>query len=75
MLRPGVTSGVAMQSDFAAARELLECAQNRLCGNDQTSQGVRARLDVMIEELAAAEFQKRPLTVLPFPRARPPRIP
>lgn len=29
MLRPGVTSGVAMQSDFAAARELLECAQNR----------------------------------------------
>ena len=65
--------GVAMQSDFAAARELLECAQNRLCGEDETSQRIRARLDVMIEEIAAAEFQKSPLTIVPFPKSRPPR--
>jgi len=62
-----------MQSDFAAARELLECAQNRLCGNDETSQSVRAKLDVLIEEIAAAEFHKVPLTIVPFPRTRPPR--
>ncbi|QKC97281.1 hypothetical protein EB231_23295 [Mesorhizobium sp. NZP2298] len=62
-----------MQSDFAAARELLECAQNRLSGNDETSRSVRAMLDVLIEEIAAAEFQKAPLTIIPFPRTRPPR--
>ena len=63
-----------MHSDFAAARELLECAQNRLCGQDETSRSVCGRLDVMIEEIAAAEFQKAPLlTIVPFPRTRLPR--
>ena len=61
-----------MRSDFAAARELLECAQNRLCGMDETSQRVRLTLDALIEEIAIAEFRKAPVTVVPFPRARPP---
>lgn len=65
--------GAAMQSDFAAARELLECVQNRLCGDDETSRSVRAKLDVLIEEIAAAEFQKAPSPIVPFPRTRPPR--
>ncbi|PAP97837.1 MAG: hypothetical protein E5Y88_28380 [Mesorhizobium sp.] len=62
-----------MRSDFAAARELLECAQNRLCGMDETSQRVSEALDSLIEEIAIAEFRKAPLTVVPFPRARPPK--
>ncbi|MER9961912.1 hypothetical protein NKJ72_13235 [Mesorhizobium sp. M0045] len=62
-----------MRSDFAAARELLECAQNRLCGADETSQRVNEALDALIEEIAIAEFRKAPLTVVPFPRARPPK--
>lgn len=65
--------GVVMRSDFAAARELLECAQNRLYGIDETSQRVSLALDVLIEEIAIAEFRKAPVTVVPFPRARPPR--
>ncbi|WP_292399226.1 hypothetical protein [Mesorhizobium sp.] len=63
--------GDVMRSDFAAARELLECAQNRLCGMDETSQRVSEVLDSLIEEIAIAEFRKAPLTVVPFPRARP----
>jgi hypothetical protein len=59
-----------MRSDFAAARELLECAQNRLCGGDETSRRVNLALDSLIEEIAIAEFRKAPLTVVPFPRAR-----
>ncbi|MER9925937.1 hypothetical protein NKJ84_24070 [Mesorhizobium sp. M0048] len=62
-----------MRSDFAAARELLECAQKRLCGADETSQRVNQALDALIEEIAIAEFRKAPLTVVPFPRARPPK--
>ncbi|MER8548820.1 MULTISPECIES: hypothetical protein [unclassified Mesorhizobium] len=62
-----------MRSDFAAARELLECAQNRLCGADETSRRVNEVLDALIEEIAIAEFRKAPLTVVPFPRARPPK--
>ncbi|MER9668824.1 hypothetical protein [Mesorhizobium sp. M0203] len=62
-----------MRSDFAAARELLECAQNRLCGADETSRRVNGALDALIEEIAIAEFRKAPLTVVPFPRARPPK--
>jgi hypothetical protein len=61
------------ESDFAAARELLECAQNRLCGEDETSQRVRDALDILIEEIAVAEFHRAP-SVVPFPRARQPRI-
>jgi len=60
-----------MQSDFSAVRELLECAQNRLYGADETSSRVREALDSLIEDIAVAEFQKTPLTVVPFPRARP----
>jgi hypothetical protein len=62
-----------MRSDFAAARELLECAQNQLCGPDETSQRISEALDTLIEDIAVAEFRKAPLTVVPFPRARPPR--
>ncbi|MCP9230138.1 hypothetical protein NKH98_15020 [Mesorhizobium sp. M0833] len=62
-----------MRSDFAAARELLECAQNRLYGADETSRRVNEALDALIEEIAIAEFRKAPLTVVPFPRARPPK--
>ncbi|TGQ48071.1 hypothetical protein EN859_002605 [Mesorhizobium sp. M00.F.Ca.ET.216.01.1.1] len=62
-----------MQSDFAVVRELLECAQNHLCGGDETSQSVRWALESLIEEIAIAEFRKGPVTVIPFPRARLPR--
>ncbi|MER9712074.1 hypothetical protein NKJ13_17685 [Mesorhizobium sp. M0174] len=62
-----------MRSDFAAARELLECAQNRLYGADETSRRVNEALDALIEEIAIAEFRNAPLTVVPFPRARPPK--
>lgn len=69
----GEPMGVVMRSDFAAARELLECAQNRLSGIDETSQRVSQALDALIEEIAIAEFRKAPVTIVPFPRARPPR--
>lgn len=61
-----------MQSDFAAARELLECAYNQLSGSDDPSDRLRKAIDGLIEEIAAAEFAKAPATVkiLPFTRAR-----
>ncbi|MGX9178298.1 hypothetical protein [Mesorhizobium sp. BHbdii] len=40
---------------------------------DETSQRVSEALDSLIEEIAIAEFRKAPLTVVPFPRARPPK--
>ena len=56
-----------MQSDFAAVRELLECAYNRLTGSDAASQKVREKLDALIEDTAVAECQRSPVTVIPFP--------
>ncbi|MDZ5696054.1 MULTISPECIES: hypothetical protein [Phyllobacteriaceae] len=56
-----------MQSDFTAARELLECAHDKLCGSDKTSTTVRAALDTLIEAVATAEHQKPPARVIPFP--------
>jgi hypothetical protein len=58
-----------MQSDFAAARELLECAQNCLWDRDEASRRVREALEYLIEDIAVAEFKEGPLTVVPFPRA------
>ena len=69
----GQTVVGVMQSDFAVARELLECAQNCLWDRDETSRKVREALEYLIEEIALAEFKKGPVTVVPFPRAHPAR--
>ncbi len=58
-----------MQSDFAIARELLECAQNCLWDRDETSRRVCEAIEYLIEDIAVAEFRKGPLNVVPFPRA------
>lgn len=61
-----------MQSDFTAVRELLQCAHDKLSGEDETSTTVRAALDTLIETIATAEHRKPPARVIPFPRrARP----
>jgi len=59
-----------MQSDFAAVRELLECAYNRLTGTDPASQKIRETVDTLIEEAAIAECQRSPMVVIPFPKTR-----
>ncbi|MCT7378010.1 hypothetical protein [Chelativorans salis] len=57
-----------MQSDFAAARQLLERAQDELYGSDETSQKVRESLDLLIEAIATAEYRRPPAEIVPFPR-------
>lgn len=57
-----------MQSDFSAARELLESAQLKLTGADESSHKVREALDILIEAVALAEYRKPPAEVIPFPR-------
>ncbi|MGN6468358.1 MAG: hypothetical protein ACTHLC_02090 [Rhizobiaceae bacterium] len=59
-----------MQSDFAAVRELLECAFNKLTGADPASQRIREAVDTLIEDVAIAECQRSPLVVIPFPKSR-----
>ena len=59
-----------MQSDFAAVRELLECAFNKLTGADPASQRIRDAVDTLIEDVAIAECQRSPLVVIPFPKSR-----
>jgi hypothetical protein len=59
-----------MQSYFAAVRELLECAYNRLTGADPATQRIRETVDTLIEEVAIAECQRSPLVIIPFPKAR-----
>ncbi|MGN6467812.1 MAG: hypothetical protein ACTHLP_20300 [Rhizobiaceae bacterium] len=59
-----------MQSDFAAVRELLECAYNRLTGADAASQRIKDTVDALIEDVAIAECQRSPMVVIPFPRSR-----
>lgn len=57
-----------MQSDFSAARELLESAQMKLTGADETSHKVREALDILIEVVALEEYRKPRGEVIPFPR-------
>jgi hypothetical protein len=57
-----------MQSDFAAARQHLESAQDSLSGSDETSLKVREALDLLIEAVAAAECRRPPAEIIPFPR-------
>jgi hypothetical protein len=60
-----------MSSDFAAARLHLDRAYHYLRGSDATSRMTREALDLLIEEVATAEFARPRGVVVELPeRAR-----
>lgn len=58
-----------MDSDFSAARLLLEQAGQQLQGPDDFSAKTRQALDLLIEAVAAEQYRRpaRSATVLAFP--------
>ncbi|GLS30302.1 hypothetical protein SAMN04488498_103387 [Mesorhizobium albiziae] len=61
-----------MQSNFAAARALLERAQEMLIGDDERSVKMREALDMLIEAALTAEHSQPPVAgnVVSFPGKR-----
>ncbi len=57
-----------MKSNFAATRELLECAHNQLSGTDETSQRIREALNLLIDAVTTAEHTETKGKVLAFPQ-------
>ncbi|PDQ21884.1 hypothetical protein CN311_06600 [Mesorhizobium sanjuanii] len=58
-----------MKSDFAAAHLHLERACHYLRGDDETSSGARAALDILIEAIVAAQYTRPLADVVEFPRS------
>lgn len=54
-------------SDFSAARLHLQRAYDYLRGSDETSKHAREALDLLIEAVAAMEYQRPRGRVLEFP--------
>ncbi|MGB3391218.1 MAG: hypothetical protein WBA88_24925 [Pseudaminobacter sp.] len=61
-----------MDSDFSAARLLLERAYHQLHGDDEVSIKAREALDLIIEAVAVEQFKRPPRVakVLAFPNVR-----
>jgi len=59
-----------MTTDFSTVRELLECAQNKLVGDDATSRQVREAIEELITEVAIEECVTAPATALSHARRR-----
>ena len=57
-----------MKSDFAAARLHLERAGHYLRGDDETSSGALAALDLLIEAIVAAQYTRPVAEVVDFRR-------
>ncbi|WP_157015029.1 hypothetical protein [Mesorhizobium xinjiangense] len=57
-----------MKSNFAATRELLECAHYQLSGSDKTSQRIREALHLLIDAVTTAEHSESKGNVLDFPQ-------
>jgi hypothetical protein len=63
-----------LNSDFAAARVHLDRALHYLRGSDAVSRDSCMTIDLLLEAVITAEFQKKPAKVLEFrnPRASAP---
>jgi hypothetical protein len=51
-------SGEIMETDFAALRQYLEGAWLQARGNDELTRKVRSTLDLLIEDVLHAEFNR-----------------
>jgi hypothetical protein len=56
-----------MNSDYAAARLHLERAFDYLRGNDDISRNAREAIDLLIEAVAAGQYNQPPAQLLRFP--------
>lgn len=54
-------------SDFTGARAHLERALECLHGTDETSENARQAIDLLIEAVAAKEFQRHSAKIVTFP--------
>lgn len=56
-----------MESDFAAAKVLLELAREELRGPDPTSEKNRYAIDLFIEAIIMAQHRQVSGEIIPFP--------